>query len=268
MQPKNRIVAAILAFFTGWIGGHQLYLGRIGGFIGFMMLFVIWVNTGIPISLIAGIITGVKFLNMSDQEFNRKYNRGFAFPNYGPLERRREEQMKRYEQIPQTRQRPIAQVKANPYKVSGIKKYKDFDLDDAIADFSKGLEIAPNDVALHFNIACAYSLTEQKEKSFFHLSRAVSLGLDGEERIMSHDDLAFIRIQPEFDAFKKSGFKVLPQYRNQAIKEEEKTNNSWASQDVPEDALLNQLNKLNELRSRGVLSEDEFNAERKKILRR
>ncbi|MBK7010695.1 MAG: TM2 domain-containing protein [Saprospiraceae bacterium] len=33
MRPKNRITAAFLAFFTGIVGGHKLYLGDTGGFI-------------------------------------------------------------------------------------------------------------------------------------------------------------------------------------------------------------------------------------------
>ncbi|MEZ4912183.1 MAG: NINE protein [Saprospiraceae bacterium] len=264
MQPKSRIKAALLAFFTGWMGGHQLYLGKIGAFIGFMFMFIMSVNIGIPLSFIIGIIQGIRLLQMSDQDFNRKYNRAFAMTYTGPLERRREEQMRRFEQIPQKKATPIAQNKANPYKQSGIKKYKDFDLDDAILDFSKGLEISPNDIALHFNIACAYSLTEQKEKSFYHLSRAVSLGLNGEERILTHDDLAYLRIQPEFDAFKKSGFKVLPAFSAKAASSEA---NNWAPKTDMNDGLLKQLDKLQELKSKGALTEEEFQFERKKILR-
>jgi len=32
-QTKNKVTAAMLAFFTGFIGGHKLYLNKIGGFI-------------------------------------------------------------------------------------------------------------------------------------------------------------------------------------------------------------------------------------------
>ncbi|MBP9056440.1 MAG: TM2 domain-containing protein, partial [Saprospiraceae bacterium] len=63
MVPKNKLTAAMLAFFTGFIGGHKLYLGRTGGFIGFMIMFIVSLNIGIPISLIAGVIQGIKLLN-------------------------------------------------------------------------------------------------------------------------------------------------------------------------------------------------------------
>jgi len=98
-------------------------------------------------------------------------------------------------------------MKANPFKNSGIKKYKDYDLEGAIEDFSQGLSINPKDIALHFNIACAYSMTEVKDKAYYHLSKAVELGFKDFEKIKTKDDLAFVRIQPEFDEFEESGYK-------------------------------------------------------------
>jgi TM2 domain-containing membrane protein YozV len=279
MQPKNRLTAAILAFFTGFIGGHKLYLGSIGGFIGFNILFIVSIifSLGVPISLIIGLIQGIKLLNMSDADFDRKYNRGSLFVRKGPLEARREAQMKQYEQFPDIRKKttsirksnPLSSVKTNPFKISGIKKYKDFDLEDAISDFKKGIQISPNDVALHFNIACAYSLTEKKEKAFQHLIKAVSYGLKDVERILSHDDLAFVRIQPEFDHFRANGFRENPY--GVVIEEKEpkgsEKSEHFEQDDRMDDGLLVQLKKLSDLRSKGVLSEAEFTFERKKLLR-
>lgn len=279
MQPKNRITAAMLAFFTGFMGGHKIYLGQTGGFIGFMVLLMVSFNIGLPISLIAGVMNGIKLLNMSDQEFDKRYNRGIIQVRRGPLEARRDAQMMQYEQIPDISKNgttkkpsPVSNLRANPYKNSGIKKYKDFDLTEAIADFKKGLEISPGDVALHFNIACAYSLTENKALAYHHISKAVSLGLGDTQRILSHDDLAFVRIQPEFEAFKSGGFRVNPFPTAAPAKETvqntpnaEKNNTAEASE--LDDSLLAQLNKLSELRKRGILSEEEFVFERKKILR-
>lgn len=269
----------MLAFFTGFVGGHKLYLGRTGGFIGFMILFIVSLNIGFPISLIVSLIQGIKLLNMSEQDFDKKYNRGIIQVRRGPLEVRRDAQMARYEQTPDKTSRPNLKQKpspsttlrANPYKNSGIKKYKDFDLEDAIADFKKGLEISPNDIALHFNISCAYSLTEKKSLAFHHLSKAVSLGLKDVERILSHDDLAYVRIQPEFETFRSGGFRVNP-FATHVEEETIKTAPPLVHASMPDDTemddtLLAQLNKLSELRKKGILSEDEFIFERKKVLR-
>lgn len=273
----------MLAFFTGFIGGHKLYMGRIGGFIGFMILFVVSLNIGIPISLIAGVMQGIKMLNMSDQEFDKKYNRGMIIQKRGPLEDRRYEQMRRYDQVDEAPQKtilrkptPTAAMRANPYKNSGIKKYKDFDLEEAIVDFQKGLEITPGDVALNFNIACAYSLTEKKEMAYQHLSRAVAGGLKDVDKILSHDDLAFVRIQPEFDNFRSSGFRENPfmttqrsEHTSDGKKNIQATSpkNNAPEEPFLDDSLLVQLNKLAELRKKGILSEEEFVFERKKILK-
>jgi TM2 domain-containing membrane protein YozV len=276
MIPKNKVTAAMLAFFLGAIGAHKLYLGKTGGFVWFMILLMISISIGIPITFILGVIQGVKLINMTDQSFDKMYNKGYAAPYKGPLETRRSQQMERYEQVsdrqPSFRKpTPTASTKSNPYKNSGIKKYKDFDLADAIADFSKGLEISPNDLALHFNIACAYSLTENKAKAYHHLSRAVSLGLKDVERILSHDDLAYVRIQPEFDNFRSSGFRVNPyETRTAATQSQTSAPIVEAVEIAPDnldDTLLAQLNKLSELRKRGILSDDEFNFERKRLLR-
>ena len=47
-----------------------------------------------------------------------------------------------------------------------------------------------------YNLACAYSLNEQPEKSFFHLDQAVANGFNDFQMIKEKDDLAYLRIQP------------------------------------------------------------------------
>lgn len=64
---KNRIVAALLAFFLGGFGAHKFYLGRIGW--GIIYLLLCW--TFIP-SIVA-FIEFIIYLCTSDEEFTRKY---------------------------------------------------------------------------------------------------------------------------------------------------------------------------------------------------
>ena len=144
--------------------------------------------------------------------------------------------------------------KNNPFKKSGIEKYKDYDYDGAISDFEKALGIDATDLVVHFNIACAYSLTEDKEKAFHHLTKAIENGFNDFEKIQSHDALAYIRIQDEYDEFVKNGYRVktdesVPTGANKASSE-----------------LLEQLQKLSELREKGLLTEDEFLMQKKKLL--
>ena len=148
---------------------------------------------------------------------------------------------------------------AAPFLQSGIKKYKDFELEEAIEDFKKGLEISPRDIALHFNIACAYSLTEQKEKAFQHLDQAVEFGFSDFEKIKTHDDLAYVRIQPEFDTFAEAGFRLT----QPPVQPEE----TPAGPEQTDDKLLSQLKRLAELRDKGLITENEFVAEKQKLMR-
>lgn len=266
MAPRNRITAAILAIFTGFFGGHKLYL-RDGS--GFMTYFFILIFVGgifrFPITAMLGIFDAFKLFGMTDEEFNRKYNKGIVRPRNPVVDRRRNEQLRRY-QLENVKRgyEPLSQkrssIRHNPFKKSGIAKYKDFDLEGAIEDFNKGLDIHPNDISLHFNLACAYSLTEKKERSFKHLAKAVALGFNDFDRILNHDDLAFLRIQPEFDAFKKRGFTDPPLTRSNAETE-------FKTADKTDDVLLSQLNRLDELRKKGILTENEFQMEKKKLMR-
>ena len=265
---KNRVLAAILAFVFGTFGVHRFYLKDPGAGIFYLILFFMTSRLFFPISTILGFVDGFRYLMMSDEAFDRRYNesqgqrRQYQSRRSRRRDRRREEALQRETQ---RRQRPSARnrkPRTNPFKKSGIKKYKDFDLEEAIIDFNKGLEIDPTDVALHFNIACAYSLTEQKDKAFYHLAKAVELGFNDFEKIKTHDDLAYVRIQPEFDKFQENGYKLAgnspkaPEARPEI------------SEPITDDKLLSQLNKLAELRRKGLLSEEEFNLERKKLMRR
>ncbi len=281
-KPKSKTIAALLAFAGGFIGAHKLYLRDIGGFIFFLMMFLFVVQSiGLPLTAILGIFQGIGLLNMSDQEFDRKYNGGYVQRGDSRLEKRREEQMRKYESEDQNKpyykaspaQEPQRQ-RANPFKSSGLAKYKEFDLDGAISDFQKGLDIDPNDVALNFNVACAYSLTEQKDLAYKHIAKAVSLGFNDFERILTHDDLAFVRIQPEFDTFKQSGYRVYTGAKTAPANTSNTTASTTASpeqsveQVVEQDGtLLAQLAKLAELRDKGILSEQEFVIEKRKLNR-
>ena len=80
---KNKFVAALLAFFLGFLGVHWFYLGEEGW--GVTYIFIWFLNVILAISLdafglglvILGIIILIdtfKLLLMSDEDFNMKYN--------------------------------------------------------------------------------------------------------------------------------------------------------------------------------------------------
>ena len=77
---KNNATAALLAFFLGPFGVHRFYLGEAGLGITYLLvsLLVGVFTLGISTAII-GLINFVEFiifLTMSDEEFDRKYNKG------------------------------------------------------------------------------------------------------------------------------------------------------------------------------------------------
>ena len=160
---------------------------------------------------------------------------------------------------PKSRPKPKPRSKPNPYKKSGVDKYKEFDYEGAIEDFKKALEINPRDIPTLFNIACAYSLTEQKEQAFIHISKAVEYGFKDLDKIRTHDAFAYIRVQDEFEQFEKNGFR----WTKRPSDETKSENNETA---VDPD-LLEKLKRLAELRDRGILTEEEFTLQKEKLLR-
>lgn len=254
-EGRNKTVTALLALFFGWLGVHRFYLGQPGRGILYICL--------IGVSMILGIIDAIYFLNMDEEEFNRKYNSKKSEDYSNPRSQHYGRAQQQRGRVPAHKSSAPGRDIQNPYKVNGIKKYKEFDLEGAIDDFKKGLEIHPKDISLHFNIACAYSLTEQVDKAYSHLDKAVSLGFNDFEKIKTHDDLAYVRIQDRFDDFSHNGFRLEPQAKMDTPKALEKP----VDEPLLDDLLLSQLKRLAELRDRGLLSEREFLIEKKKLTR-
>ncbi|MDO9335525.1 MAG: TM2 domain-containing protein [Caulobacter sp.] len=73
---KNKIVAALLAFFLGWLGIHKFYLGKTNaGIIMALCGTIGWILFAIP-PMVVGLIAFIEFiiyLVKSDQQFHEDY---------------------------------------------------------------------------------------------------------------------------------------------------------------------------------------------------
>ncbi len=263
---KDKTTAGLLAIFLGGLGVHRFYLGQTG--LGFFHLIFCW----FPVSWLVGFITGLVILTMDEDKFNLKYNpEHFRIVKRG--NRREEREVRRDErrrpQEPQRRnnapvRQPMNQDKQQQLKKSGIDKYKDYDYQGAIEEFKKALTLDPNDISIHFNLACTYSLNEEADKALDHLDRAVTLGFTDFKRIKEHDALAFVRIQDAFDEFEANGFRL-----KQAIPQKQTAQTqAQSTQEPTEDhsPILEQLQKLNELKLKGLLTEEEFATQKNKLM--
>ena len=217
---KRRWTAVILALFGGAFGLHRFYLRQPE--IGVVYIFLMILNfTRFPLSAILGWYDAYRYLMMNENEFDRKYNSQNFRDRYGNRrteprvqETRRGKYILMDEDNVTTQGRTgyfdlIKSIKqSESYKQTGIKKFKDYDIKGSIEDFKKALELNSQDKALHFNLACAYSMEEEATKALIHLDHAVAYGFQEFDRILSHESLAYIRVFPEFEAFKNNQYRL------------------------------------------------------------
>lgn len=289
---KNKTTAALLALFLGGFGVHKFYLKDTGSGIFYIMLTVFSASLRFPIGWILGFIDALALFSMSEERFDKKYNsgtrqRGRSRSRRGTRRESRTAGRNPYQNAEEADYRnarrsnrnpyrePVRKkkvIKDNPFKASGIKRIKDFELDLAEADLIKAVELSPDDNEIHFELGKLFSMTEQKDKSFFHLAKAVQLGYKNVKNFREVDELAYLRVQPEFEAFESSGYKAVPSGGSSPNVEKEEVNNAPvvppADDLLQDDLLLSQLNKLQELRKKGLLSEAEFEEEKTKLIRR
>jgi len=147
---KSRILAGILAVFFGTFGAHRFYLRDPG--VGFLYLFIFFMTSRLfffPITMVMGWIEAFRLFTMSESEFDRKYNKHLSQEDNLQRERRRPSRRQNRGLPPQRQGRrsrqpvpaaPRAIQKSNPFKKSGIKKYKEYDYEGAIEDFQQGFE--------------------------------------------------------------------------------------------------------------------------------
>jgi tetratricopeptide (TPR) repeat protein len=250
---KNKHVAAVLALFLGIWGVHRFYLGkRFWGVLHLLLFFItlaISIEENAPfvmIPAILGFIDAVLLFAMPQEEFDERYNQKYLYG--APV---------RYEAPYQdeiSRRKEAAQLKRK-----GIQRFRAQDYEGAIDLFERILDIDYEDQAAHFNLACCYSMLEEEDNALLYLDKAVEFGFRKMEKIHSHPALVYLRSRKVFGDFVRNGYRK-PQPLPQP--EENHLDSKTQSED-----LLEQIVKLGELRERGILTEEEFAMQKKKLLR-
>jgi class 3 adenylate cyclase/TM2 domain-containing membrane protein YozV len=274
---KSRSTALKLSFPFGLFGVHRFYLGQ--RFLGILypLFFILGITEGIPLFIIAppviSFLDMLLFRNMSDEEFNAKYNKGLNMePSYTP-NRMVENHMAQEDQL--TSQKSYLKTQFVRHKRAGEKYLNNFDFMAAIEEFEKANELKYDDAPVHFYLARCYSMLEDTKNALTHLDAAIAFGVPPRQ-IKTTDDLAFLRVQPEFIEFEKSNYRFKqdiafktrdPKAKNVAklkpklktiIPKEEKL-------DAPPPDFLEKLQKLSELREKGYLTEEEFVRQKEKL---
>jgi TM2 domain-containing membrane protein YozV len=74
-DDRNKFIAALLAFFIGPLGIHRFYLGRTGS--GIAMVLLSCTLVGLLVTVPWAFIDMIRYLIMSDREFEERYARKF-----------------------------------------------------------------------------------------------------------------------------------------------------------------------------------------------
>lgn len=254
---KNKVTAAIFALFFGSLGVHRFYLNQSGK--GIMYLLFCW----FPVVWVIAFIDFFVFLFMNDEEFDRKYN-AHAFQRV-PRTRPHDDYYRPDPKPRKPRKQPVAPPKpketTNPYKEEGTKLYRDYDFKGAIKQYQKSLRIHPDDAIVHFNLACLYSLQEEVQHAYLHLGKAVENGFTLYDKIQEHGHLAYLRTQPDFDTFVANGYRLSPMTAALPPRDPDEL-------DLMSDEVILKLEKLGDLKAKGILTEEEFQRQKSKLLRR
>ena len=271
---KNKGLTTILALFFGVFGVHRFYLGQ--KFLGVLYIVLFFV---FGLSFIISLIDVLGFLFMSKERFDYRYNRKYFEDDYLEFLKKRENL---YGSGPPQRgasknspKKKITsrQEGVNNLKNEGIELFNNYEYEEAIERFEQVLAINSRDAAIHFNLACCFSLLENRERTLRHLALAVENGFDKIDQIHQLSSLAWIRVQPEWSSFVKNKFILTPPPLNSPkddlLDALERDSNQLLTDELQlpdDDKLLVKLKKLKDLRDRGLISDIEFSREKKKIL--
>ena len=237
IKVKSKWIAAGLAFIGGTWGVHRFYLRQpeLGLLYIGLKIFTGLSLIGIALSTLIGYYDGFKLIMMDQDEFDRKYNSNNFRDRYGYRRKVSPEQQRRQGKYILLDEDEVTTAKESKnifetlksrketetLKQSGTRKLKDYDTKGAIEDFDKALKLNPHDLGVHYNMACAYAMEEKAMESFKHLDQAVSLGFNEGAKIMSQEELAYIRIIPVFEKFKNNRFRLTQEMVDE-LKEREK----------------------------------------------
>jgi hypothetical protein len=97
----------------------------------------------------------------------------------------------------------------NPDRKKGLDLLAEYDIAAAKEHLKNALQIDANDPEVHLALACCYSIEENASQAFAALQKAVDCELTDPNRILTHDQLAFVRLHPAFEAFHASQYRRL-----------------------------------------------------------
>jgi len=128
--------------------------------------------------------------------------------------------------------------------------FKENKLSEAIEKYTSALTYSEKSPHTNFKLAKIYSILENGDNSLKHLSKAIQDGFDNFEVINNDKSLAYLRSIPEFKSFSINGYKLMPLH----------------GETIKPISRIEELEKLVVLFEKGLLTKEEFDNEKNRIL--
>jgi len=273
---KSKETATKLAFPFGLFGVHRFYLGQKLWGILYPLLFILGIAEGEALLIcgppIVSFLDMLLFKSMSEEEFDAKYNKNVArtspFETVGFVE---DNEVVQKEQL--SSQKSFLKAQFVRHKRAGENYLNEYDYANAIEEFIKANELKYDDAPVHFYLARCYSMAEDTKNALIHLDAAIAFGIPPRQ-VIATDDLAFLRMQPEFKDFAASNYRFKEKGKTNTFRVPKKVvkksiHNEAPPKEIDMDApppdFLEKLQKLSELREKGYLTEEEFMQQKEKL---
>ena len=273
---KSKETATKLAFPFGLFGVHRFYLGQKLLGILYPLLFILGIAEG-EVLLICGppivsFLDMLLFKSMSEEEFDAKYNKHIpqtsTSETVGLVDNN---EVVQREQL--SSQKSFLKAQFVRHKRAGENYLNEYDYANAIDEFVKANELKYDDAPVHFYLARCYSMVEDTKNALIHLDAAIAFGIPPRQ-INATDDLAFLRMQPEFKDLAASNYRIdgggekgKTNIPKKTVKPPTKKTAppKVVDMDAPPPDFLEKLQKLSELREKGYLTEEEFVQQKEKL---
>ncbi len=274
---KSKETATKLAFPFGLFGVHRFYLGQKLLGILYPIAFIIGIAEGEALMICAPPIISfldmLLFKSMSEEEFDAKYNKNVpSIDSSSIIADGTENELVQEQQL--SSQKSYLKAQFVRHKKAGENYLNDYDYITAIEEFTKANELKYDDAPVHFYLARCYSMMEDTKNALIHLDAAIAFGIPPRQ-INATNDLAFLRMQPEFQTFEASNYRFqeegqsrkrsIPKKTVKPIKKQTPPKPKVVDMDAPPPDFLEKLQKLSELREKGYLTEEEFVKQKEKL---
>lgn len=274
---KSKETATKLAFPFGLFGVHRFYLGQKLLGILYPFFFIMGIVEGEALLICAPPIISfldmLLFKSMSEEEFDAKYNKN-VISETSPRERANFQENEQVKKEQLSNQKSYLKAQFVRHKKAGENYLNEYDYVTAIEEFIKANELKYDDAPVHFYLARCYSMAEDTKNALIHLDAAVAFGISPRQ-IKTTDDLAFLRMQPEFKIFAASNYRFqaegksrkthIPSKKVVKRPTKKETPPKVVDMDAPPPDFLEKLQKLSELREKGYLTEEEFVRQKEKL---